>query len=181
MFYMLLVFRYILAERDFHCVRCPKVKFLWYFYISWLLASVLKLARLKTTTTKKRITFPKGRKCNCLRPWTTFQKTNVCSWTNISGQCKRDGNICSNMTSLAECSQSLSHSSSQQQITSFQSMKPTPTDCSCVHITLISQSIHNGAKRLYDNHFEQFETRMVFVLYSTVIKYFHKVTYTCHI
>lgn len=108
-------------------------------------------------------------------------ENKVSSLTNISGQCKRDGNICSNMTSLAKCSQSLSHSSSQQQITGFQSMKPTPTDCSCVHITLISQSIHNGANRLSDNHFEQFETRMVFVIYSTVIKYFHKVTYTCHI
>lgn len=47
---------------------------------------------------------------------------------------------------------------SQQQITGFQSSKPTPTDRKCVCNTLIRHHIHNDANRHSESRFEMFLT-----------------------
>lgn len=65
------------------------------------------------------------------RPWAFVQKTKAGSLANGSGQYKRHENIYYYSTVFAEHSQSWSLS--QQEITGFQSMKPTPTDHKCVY------------------------------------------------
>lgn len=64
--------------------------------------------------------------------------------------------------SFAERSQccSLSHGRARQQITVFQSVKSTPTECMCVYKTLIRAQIHCGANTvwfpaLYDTYLQK--------------------------
>lgn len=77
-----------------------------------------------------------------VKPWAFVRKTKAGSLANSSGQCKGHENIYYYLGISAECSQccSLSHSRPQQQITGFQSVKPTLTDCKCVRY--IDQTPH---------------------------------------